>query len=317
MACEFQVLLNAGEADLGTEAALTALEQVTCLEEQLSVYRPESEVSALNRLAAHRPQPVEENLFRLLELCRELHHTTNGAFDITSGPLSRAWGFFRRQGRLPSQSEIDQARECVGASRLELCPVKRSIAFRHPELEINLGGIGKGYALDQCQEILRDHAVTSFLLHGGRSSVLANGHRTGHETQADGWLVALKHPLKPADELGKVRLRDRALGTSGSANQFFHFQGRRFSHVLDPREGWPAEELLSATVLAPSAALADALSTAFFVLGYEQSEVYCQNHCDVGAILVAPGQRSGTLEIRTMGLAPGDWLPTNEQTTTP
>ena len=309
MACEFQVLLNAGEADLGTEAALTALEEVSCLEEQLSVYQPESEVSVLNRLAAHRPYQVSTNLFGLLEQCVELYHETRGAFDITSGPLSKTWGFYRRQGRLPSQAEIDLALNCVGAGKLEISPTDCTIAFGHPKLEVNLGGIGKGYALDQCLEILRDHDVASALLHGGRSSVLATGHRTGHDVHPDGWLVALKHPLKPDTELGQVRLRDRALGTSGSANQFFHFQGRRFSHVLDPRTGWPAETLLSATVLAPSAALADALSTAFFVLGYESSRTYCQHHTDIGAILVASGQRSGALEIHTLGLAPGEWLP--------
>ncbi|MEE3370202.1 MAG: FAD:protein FMN transferase [Planctomycetota bacterium] len=314
MACEFQVLLNAGEADLGTEAALTALDQVNCLDEQLSVYRPESEVSVLNRLAANRRYPVTANLFSLLKQCVELYHETSGAFDITSGPLSKTWGFYRRQGRLPAQDEIDRALKCVGASRLEVCPTDRTITFGHPELEVNLGGIGKGYALDQCQEILRNHDVTSFLLHGGRSSVLASGHRTGHDVHPDGWLVALKHPLKPDTELGQVRLRNRALGTSGSANQFFHFQGRRFSHVLDPRNGWPAEELLSATVLAPSAALADALSTAFFVLGYEPSSTYCQEHADIGAILVSSGPRSGALEIRTLGLSPGEWLPGHEHT---
>ena len=314
MACEFQVLLNAGEADLGTEAALTALEQVSCLEAQLSVYRPESEVSVLNRRAAKRPCPVSANLFGLLEQCVALYHETRGAFDITSGPLSKTWGFYRRQGRLPSQNEINQGLACVGARRLEVCPTERTITFGHPELEVNLGGIGKGYALDQCQEILRDHDVTSFLLHGGRSSVLASGHRTGHVGHPDGWLVALKHPLKPDAELGQVRLRDRALGTSGSANQFFYFQGRRFSHVLDPRTGWPAEELLSATVLAPSAALADALSTAFFVLGYEPSKTYCQDHADIGAILVSSGQRSGAIEIRTLGLASGEWAPNQEYT---
>ena len=312
MACEFQVFLNAGEAERGTDAALAALEQVGRLEDQLSVYRRDSEVSRLNRCAGDDPQPVEAGLFGLLELCVQLHREAEGAFDITAGPLSKAWGFFRRQGCLPSQAAVDESLERVGTQWLKLSPPQRTVAYQQPGLEINLGGIGKGYALDQCDRILRDGGVESFLIHGGRSSVLASGRRRGQDRQPDGWLVSLKHPLKPECELGKVRLRDRALGTSGSANQFFHFEGRRMGHVLDPRTGWPAEELLSATVLAPTATLADALSTAFFVLGRERSMAYCDAHPDVGAILVAPGQRSGAWQVHTTGLAAGEWLPADD-----
>ena len=114
-----------------------------------------------------------------------------------------------------------------------------------------------------------------------------------------GWTVAVRHPLRPQVRLGEVALRDRALATSGSANQFFHHQGRRLSHVLDPRTGRPSEGVLSVTVLAPTAALADALATAFFVLGEESSGKLLAELPEVGAIFVLPGQKLGGLEIVT------------------
>ena len=172
-------------------------------------------------------------------------------------------------------------------------------------MEINLNAIGKGYAVDRCGELLRAAGVEDFLIHGGQSSVLAGGSRAGADADARGWSVALKHPLKPQQRLAEIWLRNRALGMSGSGVQFFHHQGRRYGHVLDPRTGWPAEGVLSATGLLPSAALADAVSTACFVMGREGVEEYCRNHTDVSAILVCPGEYAAAASTFT----PADWNP--------
>ncbi len=306
MACEFQVLLNAGQHEGATEAALEALDLVDELEDQLTVYRDHSEVSRLNRAAAEGPVVVESRLFALLERAVAIHAETGHAFDITAGPLTRAWGFFRREGRLPDQAALDATRRQVGSQWLELDAAASSVRFLRPGLEINLGAIGKGYALDRCAERLLALGVDDFLVHGGRSSVLAHGSRQADDG-GDGWSIALRHPLRHQQRLAEIRLRDRALGTSGSGNQFFQFQGHRYGHVIDPRSGRPADDLLSASVLAPTAADADALATACFVMGLDASLEYCAAHPELAAIFVRPGPRAGEMEIVTHGLTDRDW----------
>jgi thiamine biosynthesis lipoprotein len=156
-----------------------------------------------------------------------------------------------------------------------------------PGLEINLGSIGKGYALDRAAALLRQRwGLSAVLLHGGRSSVHAVGTEPGDER---GWAVALAHPWKTGQQLALLRLRDLALGTSAATFRHLEYQGRKLSHILDPRTGWPTEGLASASVVAPTAALADALSTAFFVMGIEKARDYCDAHPEIGAVLLPEG----------------------------
>ncbi len=307
MATDFEIYLNAGQDAQGTDAALRALELVEQLENQLTVYRPDSEVMDVNRRAADGPVAVEGRLFQILQLGVQLSRETGGAFDLTAGPLSKTWGFYRRAGQLPDPEALQQAMGRVGYRWLELDDQRHTIRFLQRGVELTLNAIGKGYAVDRCGEVLRAAGVENFLIHGGQSSILAGGSYAGHQAGPGGWSVALRHPLKPTQRLAEIWLRSRALGTSGSGVQFFHHQGRRFGHVLDPRTGWPTEGVLSATVLAPTAALADAASTACFVLGPEGTAEYCRNHPEVAAILVCPGPRSGSLDIQTFGLDAGDW----------
>ena len=137
--------------------------------------------------------------------------------------------------------------------------------------------------------------------------MLARGSRAGFSEVEPSWTVALRHPLKPDQRLAEIHLRDRALGTSGSGNQFFHFGGKRYGHVLDPRTGQPADALLSATALAPTAAQADALATAFFVMGVEASIEFCQSRPEIGALLVSAGEQAGSMELVTIGIDQDEW----------
>jgi thiamine biosynthesis lipoprotein len=308
MACEFEFFLNAGQHANGTEAALEALDLVEQLEDQMTVYRDHSEIVHINEVAAFRPLPVESRLFALLEQALQLHEFSGGAFDITAGPLSRLWGFYRREGRFPPQEELDATREIVGSQWIHLDREQSTIRFQKPGVELNLGAIGKGYALDRCAELMIEREVDSFMVHGGQSSILARGarQRVG-EAERDGWQVALRHPLKNDQRLAEITLRDQALGTSGSGRQFFYHKGRRYGHVLDPRTGQSAEGVLSATVIAPTAALADALSTTFFVLGVDATQVFCDQHPGLAVVFVLPGRRAGELSIRTINLDDNSW----------
>jgi thiamine biosynthesis lipoprotein len=305
MACEFQVTLNAGDEAQAAEPAVEALDLVEQLEDQLTVYRDHSEVSQLNRRAADAPVAVESRLFSLLQVALDLHAWTDGALDITTGPLTKAWGFYRRQGRLPGTEEVERALRHVGSRWLTLNAAGQTVRFACPGLELNLGAIGKGYALDRCAALLRSRGVENFLLHGGQSSVLAAGTRRG--SGVAGWQVGVRHPLRPRSRLAEFTLHARALGTSGSGVQFFHHQGRRYGHILDPRTGYPAEGVLAATALAPDAASADALSTAFYVMGVDQTRQFCQAHPEFAALLVTPAERQGEVVLHPIGLDDIPW----------
>ena len=303
MACQFQVFLNAGQYVDGCPIAIEALDLVEKLEAQMTVYRPESEISTINREAACGPVDVESELFDLLARSVALWKVTDGAFDITAGPLSEVWGFARRQGRMPSQDELQEALTGVGSQWLRLNRDDQSIHFEREEVQINLGAIGKGEALDRAAAILTDSGIGDYLFHGGQSSVLARGNRAG----SDGWMVGLVHPLHPQRRIGQIRLRDRALSTSGSGTQFFTHRGRRYGHILDPRTGQPAAGMLSCTVIAPTAAEGDALSTALFVMGPAAAADWCRSRPEISAILIYPGRKPGTVSTETINLGDNEW----------
>lgn len=298
MACQFEVFLNAGQYGQGARTALAGLDLVEELEAQLSVFRESSEVSHVNRQAAAGPVAVESRLFDLFVECGRLHVETGGVFDITSGPLSKAWGFSRRAGAIPTDDELAAARQCVGARHVRLDAETRSIAFDRPAVEINLGAIGKGYAIDRCGELCLSAGVENYLWHGGQSSALARGARAGDEA----WTVGLRHPLRPDRLLARIRLRNAALGTSGAGAQFFRHGGRRYGHILDPRTGWPASGVFSCTVVAPTAALADAFSTAFYILGPERAQACCEAREGLGFLMLLPNATGSAVEIASHGI---------------
>lgn len=310
MACEFEVILNAGDHEEATDRAIEALDLVDELEAQLTVYRHRSEVSQLNAMAAQRPVRVEPRLFELLEEAVTLSRETDGAFDITSGPLIKVWGFLRREGRMPSAEEIERALQLVGGRHLHLDVAQETVSFDRPGVEINLGGIGKGYALDRCAFQLVDEGVKDFMIHGGNSSILARGERSG--STHGGWMVGIRHPLRPELRLAEIVLRDKSIGTSGTGTQYFYHQGKRYGHIIDPRNGQPSDSVLSTTVVARRATMADALSTAFHVMGIEEVSQFCERHPDVGALITRAGKHAGTVDLLAIGLADDEWQQVSE-----
>jgi thiamine biosynthesis lipoprotein len=300
MATTFEVILPFGTPE-GVEAASDALDEIDRLEDQLTVYRDTSEVSQLNCRAAGRWVPVEHRLFGLLTLAQRLHAETEGAFDVSVGALIKAWGFYRRRGRVPSEEERAAVLPRMGMQNVRFDPERRAVRYAVGGLEINLGSIGKGYALDRAMQRLREQwGIVSALIHGGYSSVLALGsERPGRR----GWPVGVRHPWDAARRLAVVWLRDRALATSAATFQHLEYNGRKLGHLLDPRTGWPAEGLASATVLAPSAAEADALSTACYIQGVDWARAYCAARAQVAAVLLpnAEGARPVVL-----GLSPDE-----------
>ncbi len=207
MACRFEITLP-GEDSRHIQAAREALDEIDRLEDVLSVFRDTSEVAEVNRAAGERPVAVGRHLRTLLEQCQTLHRETEGAFDVTSTPLSRCWGFLRRQGRLPTAGAIEAARGSVGMTHVALDD--RGVRFTRPGVEVNFNAIGKGYALDRITELLRRRGVERALLSAGGSSLRAIGG--GREDFA----VDVRSGRVTGGPLARLRMREAALGTSGA-----------------------------------------------------------------------------------------------------
>jgi thiamine biosynthesis lipoprotein len=278
MACRFEITLAAAD-NAFVPAAMRALDEVDRLEQELSVFIPTSAISGVNRDAAAGPVPVPAYLAELLRDCERVHRETDGAFDVTTTPLSRCWGFLRREARVPQLEAIDDARRQVGFGAVHVNADPPSVAFSRPGIEVSLGAVGKGYALDRARSLLCASGVQHALLSAGGSSIVALGGR------GDGWVVDVVSPLRPGRPIATLSLRNAALGTSGAGEQFVVQDGRRYGHVIDPRRGWPVDGTLSASVVASDAARADALSTAFLVGGLDLARRYCSGHPDVLALI--------------------------------
>lgn len=263
MATRFEVALAGGRPEALRAAAEEALDEIDRLEDLLSIYRPNSVLSRLNREAASGAVPVDPVVWGLLRHALDLSALTDGAFDPTAGPLVRAWGFHGASGAAPDPQVLAAAREVVGWQLVELDPDRFTVRFHRPGVLLDLGAVGKGFALDRAVEILREAGIESGLVHGGTSTVCALGSGPGGE----GWPVALPVPSGEDGPGEVVRLRDETLSVSAVWGRAFVAEGRMLGHVIDPRTGEPVMAASMAAVRLPSATESDALSTALLVLG--------------------------------------------------
>jgi FAD:protein FMN transferase len=255
MATRFELLFDGPRA-----AGEEALDEIVRLEKRLNRYDPSSDVSWINRHAASRAIKVEPALFRLLQRAVAFSELTDGAFDITVGPLMRAWKFEGDAGALPSPTLVAAARLDVGYRQLLLDVKSSTIRSTGSGVGIDLGAIGKGYAIDAAVAILRDHGVTRALLHGGTSSV----HALGAGPDGKPWRIAWR-PRGGVEEI--FELSDSALSVSAIHGKSFRAGAREYGHVMDPRTGEPTAAATSAIVTGPESTACDALSTAMLVLG--------------------------------------------------
>jgi FAD:protein FMN transferase len=260
MNCRFELALHGDDRVRLGAVAQEAEGEIRRVESQLNFFSPQSEISRVNRWAAERPVKVQRAVYLLLERCRKLWELTGGAFDPTVSPLLRLWGWYRKQGRIPPEDELREALRCVGMGLVELNREKRTVRFLRPGVSINLGSIGKGYALDRAAEVLAEFGVSDAFVQAGRSSAVG--------LPARAWKVAVANPLEPeSGRIAVVELRGRSLGVAGACSNVLEAEGRRFGHILDPATGRPVGDRLTAAVSTRSAADADALSTALLCRG--------------------------------------------------
>ncbi|MBI3664871.1 MAG: 30S ribosome-binding factor RbfA [Acidobacteria bacterium] len=244
-------------------AVEAAFQEVRRLDQMLSNYRPSSELSEINREAAQRPVKVSPEMFDLLEKCQEYSRLSEGAFDWTVGPLMKLWGFYKGSGRLPDRAQVEHALRSIGYRHIRLDPERRTVSFDLPGMELDPGGIGKGYAVDKMVDVLHEAGVEIALVSAAGSSIYALGAPPG----AQGWYVRIRDPKVEKITVAEVYLKDDSLSTSGNYEKFFEAEGKIYSHLMDPRTGYPAQGMLSVSVLAPKTLDSEAWTKPCFVNG--------------------------------------------------
>jgi thiamine biosynthesis lipoprotein ApbE len=290
MACLYAIEAYA----VGDEQALrktleAALDEVDRIDRLMSHYKRESALSRLNREAGQHAVSVDAELFAFIKRSLQYSEESDGAFDITVGPVMKAWGFFAGEGHLPSESELATARQRVGARHVVLNDHDHTIRFDADGVELDLGGIAKGYAVDRAVEILRARHVDAALVSAGGSTIYGLGAPPGR----DGWSVAIQDPTDARKVARQVTLRNRSLSVAGSSEKSFEANGVRYSHIMDPRTGRPVQGILSVAVLTETGTEGDALDDALFVVGPSKSAAYLKHYPDADAWFFVPDAERG------------------------
>jgi len=283
MATTFEILILHDDAQYAKQAAWEAFDELDRLEAELSRFIENSDIARINNLATNQSLPIGLAAFECLQLSAQVYNETNGAFDITIGSLFSCWLNEDKTARQPSDEKLDFARRHTGTHLLKLDEAEHTVELLTSPVQVDLGGIGKGYAVDKMAELLREWSIDTALLHAGYSSVLAFGCPSG----TNGWPVTLSNPPRRfasqtrssggKQTLARLHLRDMALAGSGLQ------KGR---HIIDPRTYRPVEGKLAAWASAATAATADALSTAFMAMSPDEVGKYCLNHSDTLAMVV-------------------------------
>lgn len=262
MGTQFKIILYC-EIDQAAILASTAFKRVAEIDAITSDYLQTSELMSICRSAAGRKTRVSADLFRVLEKSQDMAERSGGAFDVTIGPVARLWRHARRVGQLPDRQRLAQAMRLVGYRKLQLDPSTRSVTLGSAGMGLDLGGIAKGYAVDEAMTVLKQNGVARALIAGG-GDILVSGPPPGSQ----GWVIAVG---SPEGSIGSderyLLLRDRAVSTSGDAQQHVEIGGVRYSHIVDPRTGLGLKGHHSVTVVAPNCTTSDALATAASVLG--------------------------------------------------
>ncbi len=265
MGTTVQVLLYAKSAEQARHAMDAAFDRVENLETLLSDYRAGSEVNRLSKSSGERPpgpaMAVSDDLWTVLQFGVKVAQQSRGAFDVTAGPLTRLWRRSRQLGSLPTSQRLVKTRKSVGFDKLRLHPETRSVSLLAPHMHIDLGGIAKGYILDQMMRVLENSGIERALINGG-GDVVAGGPPPGQ----GGWTVAVPS-AEPEGGRAAVQLVDAALATSGNTYRYVEIDGVRYSHIVDPASGLGLTHGLVVSVYARDGMTADALASAVSVLG--------------------------------------------------
>lgn len=264
MGSRFDITVVAADSLEASRYIDLAVQEITRIEKLISSWDRASQTSEVNRQAGIRPVKVDEELFSLIERAIGISKLTDGAFDISYASMDRIWKFDGSMKEMPSEDEIRASVEKVGYRNIELDKTASTVFLKIPGMKIGFGAIGKGYAADRAKALLMNAGVKAGIIN-------ASGDMNTWGLQPDGsdWKVAITNPLEKSRTFALLPVRDGAVVTSGNYEKYVMFDGIRYAHIIDPRTGYPATGILSVTVFAPIAELADALATSVFVMGIE------------------------------------------------
>lgn len=281
MGVRTRIVVYAPAAAAAEAGAAAAYEEIGRLEQVMSDYRPDSEVSRLSAGSGGPPVRISQDLFVVLEAAQRPAAETGGAFDVTAGPLVRLWREARRTGVMPAAPDVAEARKRVGYGKVVLDPAARTARLTTPGMQLDLGGIGKGYAAQAAVNVLRQRGLPRCLVALAGDIVVGDAPPGEH-----GW--AIDTPLLPG---GRVVLADAAVSTSGDTEQFVEIGGVRYSHIVDPRTGLGLTTRAAVTVIAPDGTTADSFATAICVAGAEKGFDLVREHPGVAMIFADAGGR--------------------------
>ncbi len=249
------------EGEQYLDAAVTEIQRI---EKLISSWDAHSQTSEINRNAGIKPVIVDKELYELIERAIAISKLTDGAFDISYASMDKIWFFDGSMQKMPSKEAIAQSVALVGYNNIELNPSTHSVFLKEKGMKIGFGGIGKGYAADKAKALLQDMGVASGIIN-------ASGDMTTWGSQPNGapWMVAITNPMNKKQAYGTFPIKNGAVVTSGDYEKYVTFNGIRYAHIINPKTGYPATGIISVTVFAPRAELADALATATFVMGIE------------------------------------------------
>lgn len=295
------ITVGAPDEASGRAHLSAAFARIAELEQTLSAHRPNSELVRVNASAAREAVAVSEDLFAPVRAGVEWHRRSHGAFDITVAPLLDHWRACAKANRLPTAAEIARLRPLVDAGRIALDPAHRAIRFPVEGMRVDLGGIGKGYCADEAAKVLKAGGVASALV-----AVAGDIHALGRRPDGRRWRVGIQDPRRPDSPtalLATLELAQMAVSTSGNYQRFVEIQGRRYSHIVDPRTGMTADAVPSVTVIGPDALTTDIMGTALSVLGVGDGMALVESMANVEAMFVTFDDKDAPQFARSSGFA--------------
>ena len=308
MGTVFEVSIYTADKYIAEKVFNDIVQEINRLDYLMSNYKKESVLSKLNKNATTEPADCNNELAYVIEQSIQYSDITDGAFDITIGPLMKMWGFYKKQGRIPGKEELESVLESVSYKNiiieekviksLSKNPVTvKTVFFKNTGTQIDLGGIGKGYAVDMATRVLKQNGINSALI-----NFAGNIYTMGTPPGKDSWVIGLQHPRESEGLLGLFEIKDKAVSTSGDYEKFFTIEGKRYSHIIDPRTGYPVKDIVSVTIVTDNATRADALSTGVFVLGLEKGMTLIEKLPDVEGIIIYEDADSKLLTNTSRGM---------------
>jgi thiamine biosynthesis lipoprotein len=298
MGSDFEITVVAKTQLEADKQIAIAIGEISRIEALISSWKPTSETSNINKNAGASPVQVSEELFSLIQRALQISNLTDGAFDISYASMDKLWKYDGSMAQMPSKEAIKKSVAKVGYKDIVVDPKNSTVFLKNKGMKIGFGAIGKGYAADKAKKLLISNGVS-----GGIINASGDINSWGSKPSGSSWQVAITNPLNKNKAFAMLPIKD-AVVTSGNYEKYVTFNSRRYSHIIDPRTGYPSQGIISVTVFAPKAELADALATSVFVMGVETGidrinqlkAVECIIITDTGSIITSNNLTLNTQE---------------------